>query len=152
MLKYKSSYNHVFILPCNPDALHVQLTLPLCRSFILILTPFGCVSSFLRNFLAQKLKSLTIQFHLNRSHFSKCKIGHFHLWLAGVVGKPVAALILILFFHESDVHVRTLPHHPAFSDSLTLFSPFHTSSWSGIRPNISSHPGTVLINKSLLHF
>ena len=62
------------------------------------------------NFLAQKLKSLTIQFHLNRSHFSKCKIGHFHLWLAGVVGKPVAALILVLFFHESYVRVRTLPH------------------------------------------
>ena len=110
VLKYKSSYNHVFILPCNPDALHVQLTLPLSHSFILILTPFGCVSSFLRNFLAQKLKSLTIQFHLNRSHFSKCKIGHFHLWLAGVVGKPVAALILVLFFHESYVRVRTLPH------------------------------------------
>ena len=43
-------------------------------------------------------------------------------------------------------------HHPALSDSLTLFSPFHTSSWSGIRPNISSHLGIVLINQSLLHF
>ena len=53
VLKYKSSCNHVFILPCNPDALHVQLTLPLCHSFTFILTPFGCASSFLRNFLIQ---------------------------------------------------------------------------------------------------
>ena len=45
------------------------------------------------------------------------------MWLGGVVGKPVDALILVLFFHESDVRVRTLPHHPAFSDFLTLFSP-----------------------------
>ena len=53
VLKYQSSCNHVFILPCNPDALRVQLMMPLCHSFTFILTPFGCASSFLRNFLTQ---------------------------------------------------------------------------------------------------